>query len=990
MELEILKLRIIHPKKTVEKTVKYLKFKPKRVLPEEATMAKFKVICLFFGFLILINPLSSIYAKNNVENVPFDVKQVIEQVTSKQKSHHKDHRTRSRKIPNRIAKSLQDEFMIDTTRFFIPGNYEASPPSITYDGNNYFVVWGDYNQEAVMGSRVNQAGEILDKPSIKIVTAYGEWEGDKPSVAYGGGVYLSVWSDCDREIIFGARTSIEGVPLDTIPIPICTTYYNYRPSVAFDGSNFMVVWDNEDDIIGARVSPAGIVLDTIGIIISNAFNDQYEPTICFGLTNYFVAWTDCRSGYSSIYGTRVNPEGAVLDSIGIRISPTTLYGNSNPVVTFCGSNYFTVWELDIADIYGARIDQNGIVLDTSGIVICSNYPSQFPSVTFDGINFFAVWSDAEEENLYGRRIDTNGIVLDTGRIKICTFQETYYPAVVFGGSYFFVVWDDYRYDLDIYGTRVNNEGIVIDSVGIPVSYSVNIQVYSKVTFDGTNYFVVWWSHTEDGSGIYGSRVSPTGMILDPTGILIRTPVYMGYRLIKVIYGDSNYFVLWQEYDSSFNLNLYGCRVNPDGIILDTSGIEISAEYGIGQPQVIFGDNNYFVVWTDLRAGFYNDIYGARISSTGEVLDPDGIPISTANDYQRNPQVAFDGANYFVFWVDERNGGYNNSDIYGARVNTSGVVLDTVGIPISTANHRQDYFSMVFDGTNYMLVWEDERAVNFYSDIYGARVTQNGVVLDPNGIIISIANDDQYNPQIIFGDNKFFVVWQDNRNDNNDIYAARLTSEGFVLDSAGIPISSGDYSLAFLQVIFDGAYYVLVWQKYISGSGTNIYGARLNPVTARIDTFIVSNEVGIQYEPAIVYGPDNQVFVTYTGWTHIYQGKPYYTDRIWGKFVPAPGIEETKVVSDINYPIFMNSPNPFNHSTTIKYTIRKSGDISLKVFDITGKLVRNLVSGNKVPGIYSINWDGSDDLKKKLPSGVYFYQLKTLKGKSETKELVILR
>ncbi len=954
-------------------------------------MAKFKVICLFFGFLILINPLSSIYAKNNVENVPFDVKQVIEQVTSKQKSHHKDHRTRSRKITNQITKSLQDEFMIDTARFFISGHSEASPPSITYDGTNYFVIWGDHDLEAIMGARVNQTGEILDKPSIKIVTAYGEWEEDKPAVAYGEGVYLTVWSDYDREIIFGVRTSIEGVPLDTIPIPICTTYYNYRPSVAFDGSNFMVVWDNEDDIIGARVSPAGIVLDTLGIIISNAFNDQYEPTIYFGVTNYFIAWTDYRSGHSCIYGTRVSPEGIVLDSSGFLISPTTLFGNCNPVVTFGGGNYLIVWELEEADIYGARIDQNGIVLDTSGIIICSDYPSWFPSVTFDGTNYLAVWGDAEEENLYGRRIDTNGIVIDTGRIKICTSEhEMYYPAVVFGGSYSLVVWDDYRDNIDIFGSRVNNEGIVLDSSGIPISYCVNGQVSSKVAFDGTNYFVVWWSHTEDGSGIYGSRVSPTGMILDPTGILIRTPVYMGYLLFNVIFGDSNYFVLWQEYDSSFNLNLYGCRVNPDGIILDTSGIAISAEYGTGQPQVIFGDNNYFVVWTDLRAGFYNDIYGARISSTGEVLDPDGIPISTANDYQRSPQVAFDGSNYFVFWVDERNGGYNNSDIYGARVNTSGVVLDTVGIPISTANHRQDYFSMVFDGTNYMLVWEDERAVNFYSDIYGARVTQNGVVLDPNGIIISIANDAQYNPRIIFGDNKFFVVWQDYRNDNNDIYAARLTSEGFVLDSAGILISYGDYSLALLQVIFDGAYYVLVWQKYISGSGTNIYGARLNPVTAQIDTFIVSNSLAYQGEPAIAHGSDNQIFVTYTSWTDIYQGKPYYTDRIWGKFAPAPGIEETKVVSDINSPIFLSSPNPFNRSTTIKYTIRKSGDISLKVFDITGKLVRNLVNDNKEPGIYSITWDGTDDLKQKLPAGVYFYQLKTSVENSETKELIILR
>ncbi len=956
-------------------------------------MAKFKVICLFFGLLILVNPLSSIYAKNNINNIPFDVKQVIEQVTTKQKPHHNDYRTRSRKIPNRITNSLQGEFMIDTTRFFTPGGYDASAPAITFDGTNYFVVWGDYEREAVMGARVNQAGEILDKPSIKIAPAYGEWEGDKTSVAYGDGVYLSVWADYNREIIFGARTDTAGVPLDTIPIPICTTYYyGYCASVAFDGINFLVVWDNLANVIGARVSPAGIVLDTLGIIVSNALNRQYEPTVCFAGSNYFVAWTDERDLTSCIYGARVSPEGIVLDSNGIRISPLPLL-DCHPVITFGGSNYFVVWETEEEYIYGARIDQNGTVLDTSGIAISpSFYHSLYPSVTFDGINYFAVWNDIEEENLYGRRIDTNGIVLDTGRIMICTFQEIFYPAVVFGGSYSFVVWDDLRIDnIDIFGARVNNQGIVLDSAGIPVSLSISEQDYSKIVYDGTNYLVVWETKSDQGNEIHGARVSPTGMILDSTAIRISS-----YRSwisnLQVIYGSINYLVFWDDYTVG-EPNIYGVRVSIAGIVLDTLPIPISVyQYGQGGSNGAFDGNNYFIVWSDFRSGSYFDIYGTRVTQNGVVLDPEGIPISTADDDQGGTKGVFDGTNYFVFWVDQRNGGYNNPDIYGARVNTSGIVLDTTGIPISTANNRQDYFSIAYDSTNYLLVWGDARNGNYY-DIYGARVTPNGVVLDSAGIPISISNNSLSNPKVVFGDNKYFVAWDDYNNvtDNYDIYGARLTTEGFVLDTAGIPIATGEYRQAYPQVIFDGAYYGVIWQSVISGSWEDdIYGARVNPNSTRIDSFVVSNQIGYQRYPAIVSGLDNQIFITYTGWTDVYQGKPYYTDRIWGKFAPAPGIEETKVAIDINSPIFMSSPNPFNHSTTIKYTIRKSGDISLKVFNITGKLVRNLVNGNKEPGIYSINWDGTDDLKKKLPAGVYFYQLKTSAGNSETKELIILR
>lgn len=67
----------------------------------------------------------------------------------------------------------------------------------------------------------------------------------------------------------------------------------------------------------------------------------------------------------------------------------------------------------------------------------------------------------------------------------------------------------------------------------------------------------------------------------------------------------------------------------------------------------------------------------------------------------------------------------------------------------------------------------------------------------------------------------------------------------------------------------------------------------------------------------------------------------------------------------------NYPNPFNPSTTIKYQIENSGFVSLKVFDALGREVATLVNENKVPGIYSVNFNALN-----LPSGIYMYQLKS--------------
>lgn len=80
----------------------------------------------------------------------------------------------------------------------------------------------------------------------------------------------------------------------------------------------------------------------------------------------------------------------------------------------------------------------------------------------------------------------------------------------------------------------------------------------------------------------------------------------------------------------------------------------------------------------------------------------------------------------------------------------------------------------------------------------------------------------------------------------------------------------------------------------------------------------------------------------------------------------------------------NYPNPFNPKTKINYFLPSAEDITLAVFDGTGKEIKTLVSGKKEAGIHSVEFDGNG-----LPSGVYFYRLQAGKY-SETKKLVLLK
>ena len=85
----------------------------------------------------------------------------------------------------------------------------------------------------------------------------------------------------------------------------------------------------------------------------------------------------------------------------------------------------------------------------------------------------------------------------------------------------------------------------------------------------------------------------------------------------------------------------------------------------------------------------------------------------------------------------------------------------------------------------------------------------------------------------------------------------------------------------------------------------------------------------------------------------------------------------------------NVPNPFNPSTTIRYSVSKTGPVAIRVYNAGGALVRTLVSTPHAPGAYSVRWDGTDDGGRHLASGVYFYRIESA-GFRDAKKLILLK
>ncbi|MCD4697441.1 MAG: T9SS type A sorting domain-containing protein [Bacteroidales bacterium] len=90
----------------------------------------------------------------------------------------------------------------------------------------------------------------------------------------------------------------------------------------------------------------------------------------------------------------------------------------------------------------------------------------------------------------------------------------------------------------------------------------------------------------------------------------------------------------------------------------------------------------------------------------------------------------------------------------------------------------------------------------------------------------------------------------------------------------------------------------------------------------------------------------------------------------------------------NSVLISNYPNPFNPSTTIEFSIQNDSYIELTIFNIKGQKIKNLVNNESSRGNHSIIWNGDDDFRKPVSSGIYYYKL-NINGKSEVVKKCLL-
>ncbi len=715
--------------------------------------------------------------------------------------------------------------------------------------------------------------------------------------ASDGEQYLAVWEDDHGgRHISGSRVTAEGVVLDPLDIAITEPATNRSPAapaVCFTDSNYLVVWtdvvNGTPEVLGCRVGRDGVLLDSIPIRISSTPRPQAGVGAASDGVNSLVVWQNAGAADSAtIYGARVGPTGSVLDSVSFPI-PESAAAQSEPAVTFDGSGWFVVWSQSRPDsgldILGRHLGLDGAAVDSHDVVISNAARDQdAPCVAFDGTDCLVAWSDFRNSNagdIYGARVTGSGDVPDSNGIEICRHDGVQHePALAFNGAFWLAGWADGRFGNDIYGTRVNPDGSVVDPGGYPIRSGGGSEQYPAVCTDSSGRSLVVW---ENGD-IWAARLDSSGTVVDTSGLLLSC-VISTQGSPGVASDGANYLAVW---DNAGPLGTTICagRVSSTGQPLDTAHMNLSAMRTGYAPVVAFG-SDYLAVWQDWSGSFA--LRASRVTPAGAVMDSGGIGIAPGGSVEDCEDVASDGDNFLAVW----DGGGNGVGILGSRVSAGGIVLDTPFTVGGDTIHGAYYPVVAFNGSDYLVAWGDFDWNAFRWSIRAARVTTGGVVLDSAPIVLSSGFTDYPYPAVASDGANWLVAWEGSYDGATvPVLGSRVSPDGAVLPPRNIVIASRNDSCSWgiPQAVFDGANYVVTWQRE-GWSEISDWATLVSPQGTVVDTTLVTTMNELWDPLTIAHGPGQQVLAAFGAYTDSANHYPVHGYRVWGKLSQFTGLAE---------------------------------------------------------------------------------------------------
>ena len=234
------------------------------------------------------------------------------------------------------GKPVGDELTLDTTGF--------NPTSAACAGGVYFVVGTRYGSSSTdsVGVRVDNTGHVLDATPLLLTTGT-----NSAKVASDGSNFLAIWGTSAPQ---GLRVGANGTILDATPLTLlpATAKPSGAAAIAFGGGVYLIAWvdSGTSEVMAVRLNPDGTLLDQAPIQLTSGTSSNVEsyPSATFNGTNFVVAWENIL--YDSSYQvksidfryTTLSPEGVAamtvaqlgaLDPANLSLDPVALVGGGN-------------------------------------------------------------------------------------------------------------------------------------------------------------------------------------------------------------------------------------------------------------------------------------------------------------------------------------------------------------------------------------------------------------------------------------------------------------------------------------------------------------------------------------------------------------------------------------------------------------------------------------------------------------------------------------
>jgi hypothetical protein len=723
--------------------------------------------------------------------------------------------------------------------------------------NEYLVAWHASTQATaanIHARRFSASGSPLGGEFV-ISAAAGPQV--VPNVAYNDATdqYWVTWTDYrsgPSPDVYLRRLSANGSPLGGEMVVNEGAPSAFASRVACGGGRCAVVWASDPDDGNSHILIKGYNADgsplTGVLLLSGHPGVATEPDICFNAEDgHFAAvWYEWHSGTDWDIGA-YGLDSLLRKSFG-RISISSSSGNQvYPRVAYSAGadRYCVVWQdgrsQQTWDIYGQLLARSGQFASSALPIFSGPFHDEAPAVAGHGSG--SQFMVAYERDILGSGYDqifastvTGGAAI-SGSFAVRNAYNTRAGAAIVHASgsneYFVTLTDHYaQTQPDILAQRVRSDGTVVGSL-IVVSQGRKGQEVPGVAFNSSrNEYLVVWQDYRSGSDydVYGRRVSATGALMGQELIIASQGALNGEPKVAHNSRSDEYLVVWQEIRSATSgYDIYAQRVGGGGD-LRGSAIFISrntATINEGRAVVAYNPivDEYLVVWHAFTDGQWR-IWGQRVSAAGQ-LPGSNYLISASSGNTQTPRIAHNSQRneYLVVWQDSRTA--ERTDIYGQRLNGVGSPIGG-NFPVSTASGNKGRCDVAYSDFDdrYLVVWGHFLSGGS-SDIYGQLLNGSAGLV---GGRFDVAADDieQLAPVAAYDGlgREFLVAWWEFYDATDyDIYERRVSTAGSPVGSKfGVAAANEVQSRAELAPNVHNGELLLVWQDF-RGLTYDIYGQR---------------------------------------------------------------------------------------------------------------------------------------------------------------------